>query len=658
MLRPLGRAADTHAQRLDLIGSDLWLSVESRPLRLRGQFIELDGGVLLAATLVIERSEQIAELGLRVGDFAPQDAGLDVMVLQNMRNLTEVELRSTVEELTQAISDNSELRAVESALAADLNVAADLEVRASADFTFDRMARVAVSLANGARVELEGPEREDALRRVRALIARYSPTLSPGATATELIEIDHRGIPHFYDARIARTADRGVLVVGRDITDERQRQADVEYRALHDPLTGLANRRLFLDRLTGALAEASTQVAVLAIDLNGFKGVNDVYGHAAGDIVLREAADRIRGCVRSEDTVARLGGDEFAVLVTSFDSRAAVADLAARIVEHVARPVAAEGSTVRVSATIGVAVEQGHQTVDALIRDADLAMYDARRRSDRVGWFAQKLRDEVDERRGTTEDLVAAIEKRTIELVFQPIVDLASREPVGFEALARWNHPVRGPISPEVFIGLAERSGNIGALDRLVAEVATASLADFDRMQPDRQLFMSINVSPLSLRPALAAELEDLTKSKGLDPRLLTIEITETTFLADIVQAELSLAEIGARGMGIALDDFGTGYSSLTHLHRLPIDEVKIDRSFVTDVATHERARRLVGAAIGMAEATGATVVAEGIETEHQAAMLTDLGCLLGQGYLFARPMPATDVEAYLAGFSRTSIKS
>jgi len=648
--RPLGGDISTHGARLGLRGRHVRLEIDDVGAQLRGHFVPLNDQLVFAATLVLDSPSQLTDLSLKLSRFAPQDAGPDLIMLLQMRDLNEAHLQAVVAELREVIRANAALSEAEAQLIEDLDVASDVQIRLGTDLAVVEPARIAISTDDGFRQELQGNELKVALEEINAIVKPYIPTLDCSDIVEKRLKLHVRSRVRHFDLRTTKTLDGEVLIVGRDITEDHRRQAEIAHRATHDSLTDLGNRRLFLANLADALNSGPpNNVVVLVTDLNGFKGVNDVYGHAAGDQVLCHVASRINGCVGPNDTVARLGGDEFAVLIPDVDSAHHANELAWSIAHRVGEPMEIGVSRVSVSATIGVAIGTADATVDGMIRDADLAMYNARQEGEQVGWFAKRLRDEVDERRVMTAELLTAIDNREIGVAFQPVVDLKTLQPVGFEALARWHHPDRGPVSPEVFIGLAERSNNIAKLDRLIAEVAIARLVDFSSVDQSRDLSMSINLSPLSLTGELGGQLAGLMRSHGLAPSRLTVEITETSLLADVVHAELSLAAMVEHGISVALDDFGTGYSSLTHLQRLPIAEVKIDRSFVRDVARNERSRRLVDAAIVMARATDALVVAEGIETEAQAHTLRELGCRFGQGFLFARPMSPVDVAAYLA---------
>lgn len=415
--------------------------------------------------------------------------------------------------------------------------------------------------------------------------------------------------------------------------------------AATDPLTGLANRRAFWSRCTEELKNNS-KVALLFIDVDRFKAVNDVYGHGAGDAVLRELADRLSSTVRPADLVARLGGDEFAVLLTGVDKRATTS-IVSRLQLTVAEPVKIDGHVCETSISIGVIIRTANETVDDLIQDADAAMYEGRQHGPgRITWFADRMRAEREERRALTEDLDRAILEGTVGPAFQPIVKLDSREIQTCEALARWNHPERGFVNPEQFIELAERAALIDRLDDLMLGRSLAELMVWQETSPDFGL--QVNVSGRSIGPALASRIEHALTSFSVRPETLIIEVTESWLIQNEKEVAAALNDVADLGVRIHLDDFGTGYSSLAHIHALPISGLKIDRSFVLAATDSIRSRRLIAATIGMAHSLELEVIAEGVEDEQTAMLLSDLGCDFAQGYLFARPGPSGSITNML----------
>ncbi|MEL6983841.1 MAG: EAL domain-containing protein [Actinomycetota bacterium] len=420
-----------------------------------------------------------------------------------------------------------------------------------------------------------------------------------------------------------------------ELTKAKEARDQLSESASTDPLTDLANRRAFWKRC-GQELRAETELALLFIDVDRFKAVNDVHGHAVGDAVLRWIGECLVDSVRPNDLVARLGGDEFAVLLVDVD-REATSAIVDRIQAGIGGQSEADGPPCPISLSIGVVHRRANETVDDLLQDADAAMYEGRQLGPgRITWFADRMRAERDERRILTEDLEQAITAGHIGPVFQPIVRLSDRQMTTCEALARWDHPERGPVPPDRFIDLAERAGLVEALDRLVLTRALDGLVRWTADAPD--FGVQVNVSGRSIGPTFADRIGEALAVSGVAARSLTVEVTESWLMQNETEVASALTEVSDLGVRVHLDDFGTGYSSLAHVHRLPIVGLKIDRSFVGQALESERSRRLIAATIGMAHSLEMEVVAEGVENEATAALLEDLGCDFGQGYLFARP--------------------
>jgi diguanylate cyclase (GGDEF)-like protein len=429
-----------------------------------------------------------------------------------------------------------------------------------------------------------------------------------------------------------------------------------EQQALQDPLTRLPNRALFRDRTEHALAQArrrGQQVAVVFVDLDRFKPINDTWGHHVGDQVLVEVGDRLRRAVREGDTVARLGGDEYAILLEDLNDEAEATRVVRRIVDVMREPIPVRGKPVALRASLGVAFSQNADTdVDSLIRDADLAMYSAKKRGGaRFVVFEENMRAGLAERLELELELRRALPHRQLSIHYQPTVDLESSAIVGVEALLRWNHPTRGNIPPAVFIPLAEESGQIIAIGRWVLEQACMQARRWHDSFPGREpLHMSVNVSPLQLaRDELVGEVAQILAETGVRPDTITLEITESALLEDSSKSIRALEHLKALGVRLAIDDFGTGYSSLNYLQRMPIDILKIDRSFVDKIDRGGDELAFARAIVELARTLSLRTVAEGIEVEAQAARLGELGCELGQGFLYARAVPADEMTRLLA---------
>ncbi|MFG1926327.1 putative bifunctional diguanylate cyclase/phosphodiesterase [Cryptosporangium sp. NPDC048952] len=418
------------------------------------------------------------------------------------------------------------------------------------------------------------------------------------------------------------------------------------HQAFHDPLTGLANRALFGERLEEALAG---RPALLLIDLDGFKAVNDTRGHGAGDQLLVAVAGRLRGAVRATDTVARLGGDEFAVLLPGASASADATGVATVILERIAEPVAlGEGTPVSVRASVGIALADGSATAETLLRDADLALYEAKESGkNRYRVADPELSSSTLGRLRLEEELRVALEVGEFEVHYQPIVELASERITAVEALLRWRHPTRGLLGPGAFLETAESVGLLPALDGFVLRTACAQVRTWRASRPE--FVVSVNVCAAHLvDPGLVDEVAAALAAADVPPSALMLEVTETALVADLAMAAQTLRELSSLGVRIALDDFGTGYSSLTYLRTLPIHAIKIDRSFVRDLDGNATDEAVTRAILGLAETLGLRPVAEGVEGVSQADRLRDLRCGHAQGFLFAKPMPAEELTELL----------
>jgi diguanylate cyclase (GGDEF)-like protein/PAS domain S-box-containing protein len=436
----------------------------------------------------------------------------------------------------------------------------------------------------------------------------------------------------------------GTFGISRDVTAQITAEKALAHQALHDPLTGLPNRLALMDRLAQALIAMERHpscVAVLCIDMDNFKGINDFYGHDAGDLVLAEAGRRLSALARRGDTVARLSGNEFVMLCRDLSSHA-IPLIGDRITRSIAVPFADRGQDLSVTCSIGIAVTSDVTCEPArLIHDAEMATYEAKKAGRNrcqlyhPGQHARAGNDVL------PSDMRRAIENSELFLVYQPLFALKELAPTGAEALVRWRHPSGTVMPPDDFIPLAEENGLIGKLDSFVLEEACRQFAGWAARDAWPAAFtMAVNVSGRELYdPGLPGRVDEMIRRYGLNPPQLCLEITETALIAEVGDVQETLSALSAIGVRIALDDFGTGYSTLVHLQRLNADILKIDRSFVEQIICSTRDRKIVAAVTAMSHALGMTVIAEGIETHHQLAILADLGCDEGQGLLFGQPL-------------------
>ncbi|GAA2623577.1 putative bifunctional diguanylate cyclase/phosphodiesterase [Paractinoplanes durhamensis] len=422
----------------------------------------------------------------------------------------------------------------------------------------------------------------------------------------------------------------------------------LRHQAYHDPLTGLGNRALFMERLEGALG-AGQPVAIVYLDLDDFKMINDSLGHDAGDVVLRTVSERLRVCFAEPDAIARFGGDEFAVLTGRVHG---LPGLAQRLLGLLHEPVEVGTRTVRLGASVGLAVSDGSFSSEDLRKNVDLAMYAAKAQGkDSYAMFEPSMRHGFDQEVRLRAELRKALTDRTLHVAFQPIVALGERRVAGVEALARWQHPELGTVQPDMFVPVAERAGLIGDLGLLVLRRACAEFAVWPG---SHTAYLSVNVSPSQMLDAsFPSKVVATLYEAGMRPGQLVLEVTENV-LADESEVIGTLRRLREFGIRIAIDDFGTGYASLRYLHRFPADIVKIDRTYVQDIARDPAAVHILGTLWQLFGALGLTAIAEGIEDEAQAAMLVELGCKAGQGFLYGRPGPLNAITVDPLSADRT----
>ncbi len=450
--------------------------------------------------------------------------------------------------------------------------------------------------------------------------------------------------------------EHGTLVSAgiRDLTERMEAQAALTHNALHDPLTGLPNRSLLLDRIEVALARSARigkNVAVLFLDLDRFKLINDSRGHAVGDEVLREVAERLRAAVRPSDTVGRLGGDEFVVVCEDAVAVWEATILGERLIRTLEEAFQVEGGEVFVTVSIGIAIAIESASADDLLRDADVAMYQAKQRGRaRCEFFDEAMRTEAARRLETATALHRALERDEFETFYQPMMDLDSGAIVGVEALVRWNHPERGLVSPAMFIPLAEEQGLIVPIGAAVLDEACRQWARWRSEFPDRDpLVLNVNISARQLHsPDFVESIRAVLLAYDVEPNALCLELTESVLIEDVEAQRHTLAALRELGVALAIDDFGTGYSSLTYLKRFPVNGIKIDQTFVAGIGRDSFDTAIIESVIELAHAVGLHVTAEGVETLDQLLRLRALGCDFAQGYYFARPQPAAELDALL----------
>lgn len=442
----------------------------------------------------------------------------------------------------------------------------------------------------------------------------------------------------------------GSVVTVEDVTDETLAQEAIAYQATHDPLTGLANRALFLDRLDGVMSQDSRAggLAVLLLDLDRFKVVNDSLGHLAGDEVVRQVAERFTKGAREGDVVARFSGDEFMFIMHGVRHSTDAAKAATRLLGLLEAPVSAAGRELRVTASLGIVVPSCQRDATAILRDADAAMYRAKAMGrNRWALFDDALHAESVRRLALEADLQRAIERQELEVHYQPLVDPVSGRPKSAEALVRWRSPTRGLVAPSEFVPLAEETGLIGPIGTWVLERAVAQVAAWDQAGGPRLEEVAVNLSARQLDdPATSVTVEDLLVRYGVAPGRLCV-VTESVLMLDTLAARETLEAFRSLGLRVAIDDFGTGYSSLAYLHALPVTTVKVDRSFVERLGAEDDSTAVVKAVVEMSHAMGLNVVAEGVSRADLNALVAGLGCERAQGFHWARPLPAAEFATW-----------
>ncbi len=477
-------------------------------------------------------------------------------------------------------------------------------------------------------------------------IARLKEGIAGGTTFSLSANLDDGRVFSVVSKPIATG---GWLATHEDITERQRSEERIAHMARHDGLTDLPNRMMLRDRLDHELKRVKRGecLAVLCLDLDQFKSVNDALGHPIGDALLKLVADRLRGCTREPDTVARLGGDEFAIIMTQMDQPTDAAALAKRVRDSIVKPYQIEGHQIVTDISIGISVAPMDAIdADPLLRNADMALYGAK--ADGRGtyrFFEPEMNTRMKARRELEMDLRKALVGKEFELHYQPLVNLQNNEVNAFEALLRWNHPTRGTISPADFIPIAEETGLIVPLGEWVLKAAC-----YEAVNWPEHIKVAVNLSPAQLnnRNLLNVVIGALAET-GMSARKLQLEITETVLLQNTFATLSTLHELRKLGVQVALDDFGTGYSSLSYLRSFPFDKIKIDRSFIQDLSNGAEPVAIVQAVANLAKCLNMTSTAEGVETQEQLETLQSIGCTEMQGYLFSRAKPASEIRQFFA---------
>ncbi|NOT48883.1 MAG: EAL domain-containing protein [Acidobacteria bacterium] len=502
----------------------------------------------------------------------------------------------------------------------------------------------------------------DHVTRAREFFAKL--LTQPGANPSTELKFQHKDGETLFIENIGSNLLQdekvgGVVINTRDVTENHRDKERLLFDAFHDTLTGLPNRALFHEHLAAALTRSrrhrKLDFAVLFIDLDRFKFVNDSLGHAAGDALLVEAAKRLTSCLRQGDTAARMGGDEFTVLVSDVKEPFEAIEVAKRIQKVFCAPFHLPGHDLVVTASIGIAIaDESYSKSADLLRDADTAMYESKQNGKATHTvFHISMHENATLLMQTEADLRRAVERDEFFLLFQPIVEIRTGMISGFEALVRWRHPEKGIIVPKDFISLAEETGLIVPMTRRILNGAAMAVKQWQNLCGDSRLHVSVNISSKHFDSGDLPELvADVLNHAQLDPSHLQLEITESAMMSSIERATETLEMLKHMGVKLSLDDFGTGYSSLSYLHRFPLDFLKIDRSFVNRLGSAERKAGVLHNILTLAKTMEISTIAEGVETEEQASELTQLGCDFAQGYFYAKPLPPDRVTTLLTEFA------
>ena len=532
---------------------------------------------------------------------------------------------------------------------------------------FDRDKRLVVSNVQYARIYGLDPEQLKPGTSLRTILewrvaAGNSPSNSQKYIEQRLAEVElavsHVKINQLQNGRFIEVkhqplADGGWVAIHDDITEQKRSEEKISYMAHHDALTDLPNRLMLREELDRHLAdfERGTALAVLCLDLDGFKHVNDTLGHPVGDALLCAVGRRLRECVRDGDVVARLGGDEFAIIQTDAEQPISANTLAQRLVDEMARPFDVEGHDIVIGASIGISVAPDDgMDPDVLLKSADMALYRAKDNGrNAFSFFESGMDTKMQERRALEVDFRKAVAAGEFELFYQPLMNLEYNAISAFEALLRWNHPARGTVSPETFIPLAEETGLINPLGEWVLRQACAEAAKWPA-----DVKVAINLSPVQFRcKNLVATVMSAMATAGIAPDRVELEITEAILLQNNEATLAILHQLRDLGVRISMDDFGTGYSSLSYLRSFPFDKIKIDQSFVRDLNKNKDAIAIIHAVSGLGASLGMTTTVEGVETKEQLELVRAEGCTEVQGYLFSKPQPASEVPRMLSRLGR-----
>ncbi len=620
----------------------------------RGQLVSVQErqSLLFIGSPWIATVEQLGELGLSASDFARHDATLEHLFLQQAQVTQAADRERMVESLQRSAEAYKKLEKLQSKLAFELNIAYDLKVRFNGSGVLIDIQATSILPYQFNVSECIGKNIYSVLPFLAEPLSQSIDDAKVGEKPVAIsFRISNKGNIHYFDARLALDPDGLYLLLASDVTQDHLLKLQLEKRANFDSLTGLPNRAYFFEQITGksnVKNDGAAISALMLVDLDNFKTINDSYGHAAGDFALTAAAEILNNNTRTTDIVARLGGDEFGIFSTDFKYKKHILNMASRLCEAFAQPISFQDNIFYTGCSVGIAFSDNTATtMDLLQKKADLAMYQAKSQGRGTFIVYQKGMYERHRRNIILRNaLEAAIKEDQLSLAYQPVVLNSTGKIKGFEALARWEHPELGNIPPDKFISIAEEAGFMVPLGRCLMRKALKTWSALRKLNPHaRDWTLALNVSAYQLHDrSFISDLSHSLENNKLQADDIVLEITETALIRDINAAISLISELKNFGFAIALDDFGTGYSSLSYLDQLPLDIIKIDRGFIAKINEHHSQSPLVESIVRLADIMQLDTVAEGIETSFQHAVLEKMGCKYAQGFYFYKPISEADL--------------
>ena len=637
------------------------IATQIAEIKLKGQFLRIPEMLVFVGSPCTECPDVLGQLGIEHTHFAPFDSSLENMLLRRQQKMQTLELQKAINQLQRSARERDRLGFVQQALAHDLNSSGDLllrlsragrilEVRGSRESYFRTRPHELV----GRNLRLEFPKLNEMFEAGKLEINAEQLTF---AFECQLQGID--GTEFHFDARLATTLNNDYLLLARDVSERKSLEIRLQHRAAHDPQTDLPNRLLF-ERYVNQSIASGTAFSVLLIDLDDFKDINDTFGHQTGDAVIAETARRLKSAFPTRFW-ARLGGDEFGVLLNELDD-AVIVEFANQVIAELGQRFEFGSRRVHASCSICYVKSTGVDmiTYDSLLQAADLAMNESKSSSSqRPVPYHPSMTSEYIQRKTRLDEFHIAIEQKQIIPYYQPIIDLIHGRVAGFEALARWQHPQRGIVTPNHFIELAEETGLIVDVGQQIISRVIQQIGDLnEELQHD--YFVNVNVSAVQIHESdIFEEIVSSIQSSDLSPSCFKVEITESILMNDFEKTVSTLEALRGQGINIALDDFGTGYSSLMYLERLPIDVLKLDRSFVRGIHDGSNKRqRLARTIIELGHGLNLKVVAEGIEELAEQRFVSEFDCEYGQGYLYSKPIPFDQVADFVNSFQLPGLTS